>query len=130
MKITVLILSGAQGAVLVLEISDFRHMPWVLTCFIILIDYTANKINLCFINLCFISSHWAHDCRLYEFLANNYYFDFDIFSSTLLAQDNHLVSVPECRVTQTLQQHPNPDVQRHPQPLLTVYSQDEVRDSP
>ena len=54
MKITVLILSGAQGAVLVLEISDFRHMPWVLTCFIILIDYTANKINLCFINLCFI----------------------------------------------------------------------------
>ena len=54
MKITVLILSGAQDAVLVLEISDFRHMPWVLTCFIILIDYAANKINLCYINLCFI----------------------------------------------------------------------------
>ena len=56
MKITVLILSGAQGAVLVLEISDFRHMPWVLTCFIILIDYTANKINLCFILLLSCSS--------------------------------------------------------------------------
>ena len=29
-------------------------MPWVLTWLIILIDCTANKINLCFINLCFI----------------------------------------------------------------------------
>ena len=57
MKLTVLILSGAQDAVLVLEISDFRHMPWALTCFIILIDYTANKINLCFIDPCFVSKN-------------------------------------------------------------------------
>ena len=48
------------------QISDFRHMPWVLTCFIILIDYTANKINLCFINMfnefsCHIEQLWAGD---------------------------------------------------------------------
>ena len=54
MKIKAPILCDAQDAVLVLEISDFRHMPWVLTCFIILIDFTANQINLCFINLCFM----------------------------------------------------------------------------